>query len=128
MMNRVNGAQGVKLLECTNPVKGKWRVRWDVHNNEDGSADYMEAEFNGKPSEDTIKTMVSEWFNDRTNETILSGFVWNGMSVWLSNENSSTTRWHTTWLCSLTARHCRSRSSSEQTMSHAITRSAPSKN
>ena len=87
MMNRVNGAQGVKLLECTNPVKGKWRVRWDVHNNEDGSADYMEAEFNGKPSEDTIKTMVSEWFNNRTNETILSGFVWNGMSVWLSNEN-----------------------------------------
>ena len=87
MMNRVNGAQGVKLLECTNPVKGKWRVRWDVHNNEDGSADYMEAEFNGKPSEETIKTMVSEWFNDRTNETILSGFVWNGMSVWLSNEN-----------------------------------------
>ena len=87
MMNRVNGAQGVKLLECTNPVKDKWRVRWDVHNNEDGSADYMEAEFNGKPSEDTIKTMVSEWFNDRTNETILSGFVWNGMSVWLSTEN-----------------------------------------
>ena len=87
MMNRVNGAQGVKLLECTNPVKGKWRVRWDVHNNEDGSADYMEAEFNGKPSEDTIKTMVAEWSNDRTNETILSGFVWNGMSVWLSNEN-----------------------------------------
>ena len=83
MMNRVNGAQGVKLLECTNPVKGKWRVRWDVHNNVDGSADYMEAEFNGKPSEDTIKTMVSEWFNNRTNETILSGFVWNGMSVWL---------------------------------------------
>ena len=71
MMNRVNGAQGVKLLECTNPVKDKWRVRWDVHDNEDGSADYMEA----------------EWFNDRTNETILSGFVWNGMSVWLSTEN-----------------------------------------
>lgn len=87
MMNRVNGAQGVKLLECTNPVKDKWRVRWDVHDNEDGSADYMEAEFNGKPSEDTIKAMVSEWFNDRTNETILSGFVWNGMSVWLSTEN-----------------------------------------
>ena len=51
MMNRVNGAQGVKLLECTNPVKDKWRVRWDVHDNEDGCADYMEAEFNGKPSD-----------------------------------------------------------------------------
>lgn len=76
MMNRVNGAQGVRLIECTNPVKDKWRVRWDVHNNEDGSADYMEAEFHGRPSDDTIKAMVSQWFNDRTIEAIRSGFAW----------------------------------------------------
>lgn len=87
MMNRVNGAQGVRLIECTNPVKDKWRVRWDVHDNEDGSADYMEAEFHGRPSDDTIKAMVSQWFNDRTVETIRSGFAWRGMSVWLSAEN-----------------------------------------
>ena len=86
-MMRANGAQGVKLLECTNPVKDKWRVRWDVHDKEDGSADYMEAEFKGKPTEDTIKNMVADWYNEQTNETILSGFSWNGMSVWLSTEN-----------------------------------------
>ena len=84
---RANGAQGVKLLECTNPVKDKWRVRWDVHDKEDGSADYMEAEFKGKPTEDTIRNMVADWYNEQTNETILSGFSWNGMSVWLSTEN-----------------------------------------
>lgn len=87
MMRRVNGAKGVTLLECTNPVKDKWRVRWDVQEHEDGSADYMEAEFVGKPTDDAIKTMVADWYNTRTNEAILSGFVWNGMSVWLSSEN-----------------------------------------
>lgn len=84
---RANGPQGVKLLECTNPVKDKWRVCWDVHNNDDGSADYLEVEFKGKPSDEDIKAMVTQWYNDRTNETILSGFSWGGMSVWLSTEN-----------------------------------------
>lgn len=87
MMRRVNGAKGVTLLECTNPIKDKWRVRWDVQEHGDGSADYMEAEFVGKPTDDAIKTMVADWYNTRTNEAILSGFVWNGMSVWLSSEN-----------------------------------------
>ena len=32
----------MKLLECVNPVKNTWRVRWDVREREDGSADYME--------------------------------------------------------------------------------------
>lgn len=84
---RANGAQGVKLLECINPVKDKWRVRWDVRNNDDGSADYMEAEFKGRPSEDTIKNLVAQWYNEQTNQTILSGFSWNNMAVWLSTEN-----------------------------------------
>lgn len=84
---RANGAQDVKLLECINPVKDKWRVRWDVQNNDDGSADYMEAEFRGKPSDDDIKALVTDWYNEQTNQTILSGFSWNDTPVWLSTEN-----------------------------------------
>ena len=77
----------MKLLECINPVKDKWRVRWDVQNNDDGSADYMEAEFRGKPSDDDIKALVTDWYNEQTNQTILSGFSWNDTPVWLSTEN-----------------------------------------
>ena len=29
-MKRVEGSAGVSLLECTNPVKNKWRIRWGV--------------------------------------------------------------------------------------------------
>ena len=31
-------------MECTNPVKDKWRIRWDVQEKENGSASYMEEE------------------------------------------------------------------------------------
>ncbi len=86
-MRRIEGSAGVKPLECTHPAKDKWRVRWDVQTREDGSATYMEEEFNHRPTEEEIKQTVIGWFNTRTEEHILSGFEWNGMKVWLSTEN-----------------------------------------
>lgn len=47
-MRRVEGSSGVSLMECTNPVKDKWRIRWDVQEKENGSASYMEEEFGHK--------------------------------------------------------------------------------
>ena len=44
-MKKVEGNTGVRLLECINPIKNKWRVRWDVQPGENGSATYMEEEF-----------------------------------------------------------------------------------
>ncbi len=86
-MKRIEGTTGVKLLECTHPAKNRWRIRWDVQEREDGSATYMEEEFNHKPTDDEIKQTVIGWNNAQTDEAILSGFVWNGMPVWLSREN-----------------------------------------
>lgn len=75
------------LLECTNPVKGKWRVRWDVEVKGDGSASYMEEELGHRPSSDEIRSLVSQWYNGKTDERIQSGFVYEGHTVWLSSEN-----------------------------------------
>lgn len=86
-MRRIEGSAGVRMLECTHPAKDKWRVRWDVQTREDGSATYMEHEFNHRPTEEEIRQTVIGWFNARTEEHILSGFEWNGMKVWLSTEN-----------------------------------------
>lgn len=86
-MRRIEGSAGVQLLECTHPAKNKWRIRWDVQEKENGSANYMEEEFDHKPTEDEIKQTVIAWFNTQTDTTILSGFEWNGMSIWLSSEN-----------------------------------------
>lgn len=71
-MKRTEGSAVVKLLECVNPVKNKWRIRWDVIVKEDGSANYMEAEFtNGKPSVDDIKRIVLDWYNEQTDQAII---------------------------------------------------------
>ena len=86
-MRRIQGSVGVKPIECVHPVKNKWRIRWDVQEKKDGSATYMEEEFNHRPTEDEIKKTVVDWINAQTDEAILSGFEWNGMRVWLSGEN-----------------------------------------
>ena len=78
----------MKLLECTSPARGKWRVRWDVQVREDGSADYMEEEFSdGCPSAETVKSLITNWQNRQTDEAIRSGFAYEGAPVWLSQEN-----------------------------------------
>ncbi|MDC2622339.1 hypothetical protein [Bacteroides ovatus] len=86
-MKRIEGTSGVKLIECVNPVKQKWRIRWDVQEKEDGSANYMEEEFLGQPSPEEIKSIVIDWYNKQIEKAILSGFVYENMPVWLSTEN-----------------------------------------
>ena len=86
-MRRVEGSVGVSLMECTNPVKDKWRIRWDVQEKEDGSASYMEEEYSHKPTGEEIRALIMSWHNSQTDAAILSGFVYNGAHVWLSTEN-----------------------------------------
>ena len=57
-MRRVTGNKGVLPIECVNPKKDKWRIRWDVQEHEDDSADYMEEEFDHKPTDEEIKAIV----------------------------------------------------------------------
>ena len=86
-MRRVEGSAGVSLMECTNPAKDKWRIRWDVQEKEGSSASYMEEEFSHKPTDEEIRTLVMSWYNSQTDAAILSGFVYKDAPVWLSTEN-----------------------------------------
>lgn len=88
---RIHGTEGVKLTECINPERNKWRVRWDVQSNTDAErgsgANYEEAEFLHRPSLPEIKAVVLAWYNAQIDDRIRSGFVWREMAVWLSSEN-----------------------------------------
>lgn len=86
-MRRVEGNSGVQLLECTNPVKNKWRVRWDVVPGEGDVVTYMEEEFVCKPNRTEIRALITDWYNRQTEERILSGFNYEEVPVWLSQEN-----------------------------------------
>ena len=109
-MRRVEGSAGVSLMECTNPVKDKWRIRWDVQEKENGSASYMEEEFNHKPTGEEIRTLVMSWYNRQTQLSCpdspimvpLYGFLW---------RISTIIRQHTIWLFRRAEKPYRSHSS-----------------
>lgn len=86
-MQKVTGNSGVQHIECINPKKDKWRIRWAIVENEDGTAEYMEEDFNHKPSVDEVRKVILDWYNAEIDAEIISGFKWQGKSVWLSTEN-----------------------------------------
>lgn len=93
MRKRVNGNTIPSLLECVNDVIPIYAVRWDVNPNTGtiGSSafgyNYMEQQVWHKPTLDECKDMILDWFNEQIDASILSGFVWKDMEVWLSQEN-----------------------------------------
>lgn len=90
-MKRSQGGKGLSLIECINPKYKKYRVRWDFqpYVDEDGYEliSFVEAELKHKPSLEEVKSLILTWKNGEIDKKILEGFVWNGMSVWLSSEN-----------------------------------------
>lgn len=88
-MEKINGSPDVQLLECINPVRGYWRIRFDVRKKDDGSADYMEHRFYSKPTIDEIKAIITNYINEQTDAVILSGLRYENQMVWLSAENQA---------------------------------------
>ena len=90
-MIRVQGNNNVKPIECVNPMRNKWRIRWDIQISTDESgaqeASYMEHEFTHRPSVEEVKNIITEYYNHITDQKILTGFSFQGNAVWLSTEN-----------------------------------------
>src|SRR5574344_1441070 len=83
---KTKGTKNCKLIECIDKYKNIWRIRCDIVEDDEGST-YEEFEFNHKPSSDEIKETLLSYYNSKIDDTILSGFVWKDIHVWLSKEN-----------------------------------------
>lgn len=97
-----------KELTLINPTTGLYKVSWDkidtkapifedseeefkvdrkiVGYEDTNSCTYMYV-YMENPTVSQIKDMIHNYYNTQTDKKILSGFVWNDMSVWLSTEN-----------------------------------------
>lgn len=89
---RHRGGADLPKVECINRKLNKWRVRWDYkpYINEDGEESgitFVEEEFLHKPTLQEMKELIFKYYNDDTDQRILSGFVWEDKHVWLSTEN-----------------------------------------
>ena len=95
-MERVYSGLNPLLVECTNYKIGKYLVRWDVKEEQhanDGMesqskvASFYQQEFLHKPTLEEVKSLITSWYDEQITARIVEGFMYEGLSVWLSNEN-----------------------------------------
>lgn len=87
-MKREYGSIGVDVLECINPMKGKWILRYDIKPTENnGEVSFISQVIEHKPTINEAKDIILSWMNSGIDKKILEGFEWKGMAVWLSSEN-----------------------------------------
>jgi hypothetical protein len=56
---RVNGDRGAQPLECINPPKDRWAVRWDFRDEKNGIS-YEEKVFDHEPTSGEMETAIAE--------------------------------------------------------------------
>lgn len=89
-MTRHQGSAGVALVELSSRKQQHYIVRTDIKAEQSEEGDivtFIETKFPYKPTMAEIKEFVYAVINAQTDEKIISGLVWNGKPVWLSNEN-----------------------------------------
>ena len=77
-------------LEVLNSIKQTYIVRFAFNESIQEENSYWEFEeiiFKHKPSLEEIKTLITDYYNKCCDKEILSGFVYNNLPVWLSQEN-----------------------------------------
>ena len=87
-MRRVQGMKGIALVECISQNINKYRLRWDIQEEEGGVVSFFETDYISKKLRLVdIKNAILDAINKDVDQKILSGFVWRDMPVWLSTEN-----------------------------------------
>lgn len=85
-MRKSEGSPNAPYIECINPRKGTWRVRFNVERKED-SATWLEHDFDHRPTTEEVRGVYVGYVNSVVDESILMGLTYEGHMVWLSAEN-----------------------------------------
>lgn len=69
--------------------RNKWELIYGFGKNNEGDETgwNWRQRFDGKPSSEKVKEVIVSQIDAETDRKILSGFTWNGIPVWLSQEN-----------------------------------------
>lgn len=69
-MRRVSGSKGLPLLECVNPKRGKYRLRWDVREEDGNAVSYAEVEFTHLPTPAEVESAIGGSGTEATDEEL----------------------------------------------------------
>lgn len=85
----VTGPASAPKVECLAPMnQTPWVARFCYGTpDEDGMTTYAVAEYNHRPTVADVRQAVNSYYGDMVAQRILTGFVYDGLSVWLSEVN-----------------------------------------
>lgn len=86
-MRKSQGSLDTPLIECVNPRRNTWRIRFNLQADTDGGASWIEEDFDHQPAPDEIKALFDSWSSNETARLIREGLTYGGHLVWLSQEN-----------------------------------------
>lgn len=90
-MRKETKDESIQLIQAL--PDGIWAVRWDFKPKLDENGNktninwYEEEVYNFIPTIEDIQKTIIEWFNKQTDATIQYGFEWNGIKIYLNDEN-----------------------------------------
>lgn len=86
-MIRASSGAEPKYLRIANKRDRKYAVAFDVRKEDDGSFSFMEETFDHLPTKEDIRQVINAYYNEQTEKDIITGFMYDGVPVWLSSEN-----------------------------------------
>lgn len=72
-------------IECINPRRDRWAVRWNHRNDEERGWLAMEMITDGRPTTDEIREAIAEYYDAQTQNRIVNTFFWKGKKVRLTD-------------------------------------------
>lgn len=70
------GNKFTKRIECVDPKRDIWKIRWDFDDNT-----FQEETFNHKPTIQEIKDTIYKRINEETQNIIINDFIWKEMKI-----------------------------------------------
>ena len=72
-------------VECINPRRGRYAVRWNHHEEAEGGWYADEAIFDHRPTLDEVRDVINNYIDEQTQSDIVNGFFWNGRQIRLTD-------------------------------------------
>lgn len=72
-------------IECINPRRDRWAVRWDIHQEQDAGWFASEVVVDHRPTVEEIREIITAHIDATTQNDIVNGFSWKGKPVKLTD-------------------------------------------
>lgn len=84
-VQKISCSEGLKPIECINPRRDRWAVRWDLHQEGENGWFAFEVIIDHKPTPGEIRSIIEAHIDTMTGAEIIDGFKWKGKKIRLTD-------------------------------------------